>query len=122
MEQFITLWNDYRAVLPINEYEFDKYMKIITKLRNQDEFDIQDKQVFIELIDIMAETIYTTNSCADKYETKYGTTYYQQTRVYEEPELNYCSELLTKIQNEIMRDIEDGYDKAFYENVIQNIG
>lgn len=49
----------------------------------------------------MADTIYTINDCADKYESKYGTNYYQQSKKYEEPELNCCSNLLNYLETEI---------------------
>jgi hypothetical protein len=63
----------------------------------------------------MADTIYTINNCADKYKSKYGTTYYQQTQSYEEPELNCCSNIL----NNLERHMEDAYDIAFHENFIK---
>ena len=56
----------------------------------------------------MADTIYTNNNCFDKY----GITYYQQTKEYEEQELNYCSNILNHIESEIYWDLENKYDNA----------
>jgi len=64
----------------------------------------------------MAELIYTINNCADKYETKYKTTYYQQTKIYDEPELNCCSNLLNNLESEICWDLGNKYDIAFTNN------
>lgn len=58
----------------------------------------------------MADTIYTINNCADKYESKYGTNYYQQSKKYEEPELNCCSNLQNYLESEIYWDLENKYD------------
>ena len=33
IKEFITIWNSYFNILPINDYEFDKYVNIINKLR-----------------------------------------------------------------------------------------
>ena len=60
----------------------------------------------------MAELIYTINNCADKYET----TYYQQTKIYDEPELNCCSNLLNNLESEICWDLGNKYDIAFTNN------
>ena len=55
---FNTIWRTYYTRLPVNDNEFDKYMKIITKIRkNNFEFSTC-KSDFIELIEIMSETIY----------------------------------------------------------------
>ena len=58
----------------------------------------------------MADTIYAINNCANKYGT---TSYYQQTKMYDEPELNCCSNLLNNLESEIYWDLEDEYDIAF---------
>lgn len=109
IEDFINIWNNNYIMLPIQDYEFGKFVKIINKLRKKSNFDIPEKKIFIELIEIMAETIYTINNCADKYET----TYYQQTKIYDEPELNCCSNLLHYLETELSYDSEHNYDIAF---------
>ncbi len=102
LKKFISIWNSYNIYLPINEFEFDKYLKIINKLRNNNEnFDkIEEKMDFIELVEIMADTIYTICDCADKYEIDY----YQRTKTYDETELNYCSSILDYLENKIFND------------------
>lgn len=109
VEEFINIWNDNCNILSIQPYEFEKFVNVINKLRNKSKLDIQEKKIFIELIEIMAETIYTINNCADKYET----TYYQQTKKYDEAELNCCSSLLNYLESEIYYDLENKYDIAF---------
>jgi hypothetical protein len=111
--EFINIWRDNCNMLSIQPYEFEKFVNIINKLRNASRLEIQDKNTFIELIELMAETIYTINNCADKYEPKYGTTYYQQTKIYDEPELNCCSNLLNNLETEICYDLENEYDIAY---------
>ena len=118
MKEFITIWDNYYNILPINDYEFDKYVNIIIKLRKECELEFKEKQIFIELIEIMGDAIYTINNCADKYESKYGTTYYQPTKIYEEQELNCCSLLIIYVEEEIMHK-ENEYNtvtKKFLES------
>ena len=117
VEEFINIWNNYCNMLSIQVYEFDQFIKIIDKLREKTKLETQEKKIFIELIELMADTIYTINNCADKYESKYGTTYYQQTKKYEEPELNCCSNLLNNLDTEICWDLENEYDQAIHKNV-----
>ena len=47
----------------------------------------------------MADTIYTINNYADKY----GTTDYQKTKIYDELELNCCSNLLHNLESEMIK-------------------
>lgn len=114
VEEFINIWNNNANTLSIQPYEFDKFVNIINKLRKKSKLDIQEKKIFIELIEIMAETIYRINNCADKY----GTTYYRQTKIYDEPELNCCSNLLNNLESEICWDLENEYDIAYSQNNI----
>lgn len=69
-------------------------------IRQKKQIRMSRKKIFIELIEIMADTIYVINNCADKYESKYGTTYYQQTKKYKEPELECCSNLKHCLEND----------------------
>jgi len=121
VEEFINIWNNNANMLSIQPYEFDKFKNIINKLRKKSRLDIQEKKIFIELIEIMAETIYGINNCADKYETKYGTTYYQQTKIYDEPELNCCSNLLNNLESEICWDLENEYDIEFTKQYLKKL-
>lgn len=108
IEEFIDIWNDNYKMLSIQPYKFEKFVNVVNKLKNKNVLDIQEKKIFIELIEIMAETIYAIN-CVNKY----GTTYYQQTKIYDEPELNCCSNLLNNLESEICYDLENEYDIAF---------
>ena len=116
IEEFINIWNDNSNMLPIQMHEFDKFENVINKLRKKSTLDIQQKKIFIELIEIMAKTIYTINNCADKY----GNTYYQVTKIYDEPELNCCSNLINNLESEIYRDLEDEYDIAFTKQYLES--
>ena len=119
MKEFITIWNNYFSILPINDYEYDKYVNIIIKLRKESELEFKEKKIFIELLEIMGNTIYTINNCADKYESKYGTTYYEQTKIYEEQELNYCSRLMNYLE-EIIRHSENEYNTAVTKQFLES--
>ena len=117
IEEFIIIWNNYNNMLSIQANDFDKFIIIINKLRQKSKLEFQEKNIFIELIELMADTIYAINNCADKYESKYGTTYYQQTKKYEEPELNCCSNLINYLETELYRDLENEYDNAFTKSL-----
>ena len=120
IEEFIIIWNNNSNMLSIQANDFDKFIIIINKLRQKNKLEIQDKKIFIELIELMADTIYTINNCADKYESKYGTTYYQQTKKYEEPELKCCSNLINYLESELCWDLENEYDIAFTKSLLSN--
>lgn len=118
IKEFITIWDNYYNILPINVYEYDKYVNIIIKLRKECELEFKEKKIFIGLIEIMGDAIYIINNCADKYESNYGTSYYQQTKIYEEQELNCCSRLVNYLEEEI-RHQENEYNtvtKKFLES------
>jgi len=117
IEEFINIWiNNYNMISNIQPYDFNKFIKIIDKLRKKSKLEIEEKITFIELIELMADTIYTINNCADKY----GTTYYQQTKKYEESELNCCSNLLNYLESELYWNLEDEYDIAFTKSILSN--
>lgn len=116
MDNFIEIWTNNANMLPIQYYEFDRFINIINKLKKKSILNIQEKKIFIELLELMAETIYTINNYADKY----GTTYYQQTKIYDEPELNCCSNLLHKLELEILEELENNYDIEFIQSCTQS--
>ena len=120
IEEFITIWDNYSNMLSIQANDFGKFIIIINKLRQKSKLEIQEKQIFIELIELIADTIYTINNCADKYESKYGATYYQQTKKYEEPELNCCSNLINYLESELFWDLENEYDIEFTKSLLSN--
>lgn len=106
--KLITLLNNYYSVLPINELK--NHTTIINELRlkNLDVNKIK-KTELLQLVEVIADTIYTEKKCVDKYHIDY----YQQTKIYDEPELNYCSDFMTYLQHEIEWDNENAYDKVF---------
>lgn len=131
IKEFIIIWNKYYNVLPINVFEFDKYVKIINKLRNRcvlefknkityiELIDIIDITIFRELIEVMADAIYTVENCSDKYSNIYEMNYYQQTKIYDELELNCCSHLLNYLEQEAELYQINEYDKAFEKNIYE---
>ena len=53
LDMFNKIWNDYYNILPIECYEYDKYIKIINKIRNNDIDLSKCKTEFIYLLEIM---------------------------------------------------------------------
>ncbi len=120
LKKFVTLWHDYFALLPMNDYEFDQYLKIINKLRNNDmKFnDAKENKNFIILIEIMAQSIYNYK----KYDDKYDDEYYHQTKLYDDDELNYCSRILNYLEDYTISELENAYDEAFTNSILdQNL-
>ena len=117
-EEFMIIWDNYNNMLSVQANEFDKFIIIINKSRQKSKLEIPEKRIFIELIELIADTIYTINNCADKYESKYGTNYYQQRTTYDEPELNCCSNLLNYFESELYWDLENEYDIAFTKDIL----
>jgi hypothetical protein len=111
IEEFLIIWNNNVNLIS----EHDKFLLIIDKLSQKSILEIQDKKLFIALLELMADTIYEVNHYADKYEG----TYYQQTTKYEESELNCCSNLINYLESELERDLENEYDIA-YTKSLQN--
>ena len=120
VEEFINIWKNNCNMLSVQDYEFEIFIKIIIKLKEKSKLEIKEKKIFIELVELMADTIYKINNCADKYESKYGTNYYQQSKKYEEPELNCCSNLLNYLESEMCRNLENEYDIAFTKTLESN--
>ena len=100
IKEFINIWNEYSNVLSVQPPEFDMFLNVINKLRKEIKLDIKEKKIFICLVELMADTIYARNNCADKYEIKYGTTNFDKSETYDEPELNCCSNLLNNLDLE----------------------
>jgi hypothetical protein len=106
LKKAIPLWNNYHSWLPIYEDEFDKYIHIIIKLRNDDlDFSMKESQDFAKLVEMLAETIYVTTNCADK-EDNDDDCYYRTTKTYEEPELNDCTCILNYLLQSIVDQME----------------
>jgi hypothetical protein len=109
---FVTIWDEYATLLPVNPYIYDIYVKIIIKLRNNDtNFNIEENKNFCELVELMAEVIYNDKIFTNIYCE--NDDYYKQTKIYNEPQLDYCSHLLTHLEKDIMRYMKDQYDEAF---------
>ena len=117
IEEFITIWNTYCHLLSVQS---DKFVLIIHKLKQNSTLETQEKKILIELIELMADTIYTIKNCVDKYESKHGANYYRQTKKYDEPELNCCSNLLNSLESDLFWDREDAYDIAFAKALVSD--
>jgi hypothetical protein len=83
---FAIIWRRYYQLLPINEYEFDIYLKIINKIRNNDLDLTKDKFCFMELLEIMSITIYNYKENDDEEE-------YDEEKIYDDEELNCCYQI-----------------------------
>jgi hypothetical protein len=116
IEDFITIWTNKCNMLPIQPYEFDTYKKLIDKLRKNAELTFEEKRTFVDLIELMADTIYAIDNCANKY----GIDYYQETKKYDEPELNCCSNLINSLQSDMCYDSENKYDMAREEAYVSD--
>ena len=109
--QFITIWNmDYDLI----DESRERYMDFMLKLKGEPEItlELKDKILLLEVVDELAYNIYMQNYYADKYEDIHGTTYYQSTKIYDEPELNCCSRIINYLENDIEKSLEDAYDEA----------
>lgn len=59
LKEFESIWRYYYNLLPINNYEFDLYMRIMNKIRtNNVNFSSNEKTSFIDLLRVMSHTIY----------------------------------------------------------------
>jgi hypothetical protein len=101
LKGFVTLWDSYCTRLPVNDIDFESYLKIINKLRNDDMVfsEIKEKQIFIVLIEIMSETIYNEETDFEKKK--------------------YCSGILNLLEEYAMREEENSYDKAFENKILE---
>lgn len=96
---FENIWMNYFTLLPMKAYEYDGFLNIIEKIK-QNEYDfLQDKVNFIDLTLIMSHVIYHhkyTNEqyTNNNYNEQYDDTNYEQYDVnnnYEhDKELNCC--------------------------------
>lgn len=68
----------------------------------------------------MTDAIFTINNYSNKYESKYSTTYFQQTKKYDESELNCCSDLLNYLENYLCYIEENEYDIVFTKFLLSN--
>lgn len=94
IENFLIIWDNNRHKMRLKIYQLENYLIIIHKLRCKINLTIKDINVFIDLIETMAETIYTSFNCSYKY----NSTFYSPTITYDEYELNTCSELLNYLE------------------------
>lgn len=102
VDEFINILNCNYNIISISTNEIDKFLIIMDKSKKY-RLTIKEKQTLIELIGLVADTI-----C----QSKYGIKYFQQSKKYEEPELNCCSNLLNYLESEICWDLENEYDVA----------
>lgn len=108
IKEFIMVWNKYFTAIPVNEFEFTQYIKIINKLRNEVELDFAETLLFLELCELMADSIFTVEQCDAKYEMDY----YKHTRTYDEAELNCCSRLINLLENYVHWEQQNAYDNS----------
>jgi len=73
--QFI--WRQYSDLLPINNYEFDIYAKIMNKIsknnnnnNNNIAFTLNEKRHFIDMLGVMSHAIYNCNCKKENEEEK----------------------------------------------------
>ena len=57
-KNFDMIWTNYVNLLPINRIEFDIYMKIIDKIRNNNFDFTEEKYIFLNLIEMISVTLY----------------------------------------------------------------
>jgi hypothetical protein len=84
LNDFVIIWRCYYQLLPINIYEFDIYLKIINKIRNNDLDLTQDKFSFMELLEIMSLTLYNYKENDNDEDV------YDDEKEYSDKELNCC--------------------------------
>jgi len=110
--EFINIWENYSSNMFLYDVIYhDIYTDIINKIKIHIELnkfskkhlielklDKFDKKRFIELIETKAYAIYTINNCDIKYEKIHDHDCFQQTDIYDEPELNVCADLLNYLQ------------------------
>lgn len=103
LKLFNKIWLDYCNILHIECYEFDKYMKIISKIRKNDPDFSNCKIEFIDLIEIMSIAIYkykyeNKNIC---YDEKCFDEDYDENNSYEnDTELNCCYNIKTYLKKQ----------------------
>lgn len=89
----IAIWNNYHNDLPVDKTDLIKYMTIIEELQSENpDFNKIEKHELLNLVEILFDFI-----CANQNN---------------ETELNYCSAFITYLQNEVIRDADDSYDKT----------
>lgn len=109
IKEFLTIWINNCNNINVNNIKFNIFIKVINKLKKNLEIkdlEIKDLEILIELINIIADNI----------SNKYGFDYYQQTKIYEESELNCCSSLLNILESEFYWALENKYDNAIQNN------
>lgn len=68
LKEFDEIWINYCNILPVQANEFDFYVKVIIKIRNDDiNFSYEDKKIFLELIELISECIYRYRKYNDKF-------------------------------------------------------
>ena len=80
---------------------FDQFADVVNKIKQKHELTIRDKQVLVELMEQMADTIYVQIYKEDTLES-----HYQMHQICESSELNCCSTLIDIFQSEILHDLE----------------
>lgn len=93
LKLFEKIWLDYHNILPVNIIKYDKYYRIINKIRKND-FDFSIcKNDFIDLIEIISFIIYNYN-----YTDEYDKDYDENNNYENDKELNCCYNIKTYIK------------------------
>ncbi len=97
LKPIIALWDNYYNVINLGGCDIDSHSKTICKLQNGDfNFkEIKEKYKLVQLIEIIAVTIYNKKNYVDKYNTN---------KIYNDEELNYCSRIINCFCKEIFED------------------
>jgi hypothetical protein len=83
--EFETIWNKYFTIITTDWYDFDYYCIIVQKIREGDFNFVQYKDTFIELTDIIADTIYHYKKLDKVFNEKFN-----NKKEYSDTELNCC--------------------------------
>jgi hypothetical protein len=94
LKLFDQIWLNYFYKLPVNEYEYEKYINIIHKIRkNQTDFS-EEKTVFIDLIETISLTIYKR-----KYKNITHKDYDENNNYENDKELNCCYKIKSYLKS-----------------------
>jgi hypothetical protein len=99
--EFLSLWDKYATYLPGDCHSFSSYASVVKKWRAALQHvspellkTPQELKTCKELVELMAETIYTIEHLEDKYDFWYGV---EQLYEYDEPDLQVCGRLLKQL-------------------------
>jgi hypothetical protein len=95
LKEFENIWQTYYQLLPINDYEFDIYIKIINDIRTNSIDLVKNKFCFMELLEFMSLAIWNYKENDNDEEE------YHKDRVYDDKELSCCYRIKTYLKTEV---------------------